>query len=238
MGAALGRLNLRRGAMSEWWSGLSGVNQAFYCGAAFFSVFFVWQIMAVLIGLGGGEGDFDGVGHDADVGIDDLDGDAAAGAAYDDMAGGAADSAATMVAFKLLSIRAIVTFCTLFSWGTALYLNNGEGVSKAMGISSVWGLAGMASVALVMYLLPKLAHTGTKSIQTCLGVHGTVYLDIAADGPGEVRVPVSGVISYVKARSADGKALKSGTPIVVKQVLDETTVEVAAVTAASKEGDE
>jgi hypothetical protein len=203
--------------MTEWWNTLTHLNQAFYCSATFFSVFFLWQMLAALLGLAGDETDVD-VDSDMDVdaqdGMDDFEADAAD------------DSTATLVAFKLLSIRAIITFCTLFSWGCALYLSRGDSVGRAMGVSTVWGLAGMASVALLLSWLPKLAHTGTRNINTALGTQGTVYLDIPADGAGEVRISVSNVISYTKARSATGKPLKTGTPIVVTRVIDQTSVEV------------
>ena len=39
--------------MGDWWQGLSGLNQAFYAAAAFFSAFFVWQFIAALMGMGG-----------------------------------------------------------------------------------------------------------------------------------------------------------------------------------------
>ena len=31
--------------MSAWWEGLTKLNQGFYCVAAFFSVFLVWQLI-------------------------------------------------------------------------------------------------------------------------------------------------------------------------------------------------
>jgi hypothetical protein len=105
-----------------------------------------------------------------------------------------------------------------------------------MGVSTLWGLAGMFSVALLLYLLPKLAHTGTKRIGSSLGAHGTVYLDIPEGGQGEVRVAVSDVISFVKARGRDGAAIKSGTPIVVTRILGQATVEVDTADQTDKGG--
>jgi hypothetical protein len=199
--------------MSEWWDSLSGINRAFYCGAVFFSVFFLWQLIAALLGLGDHDTDMDGAGQDAATQAD-----------ADHPADG--DASATVAAFKLLSIRSLITFCTLFFWGAALYLNRGEPIGRAMGISTLWGLAGMASVALLLWMLPRLAHTGTRDMRTCIGARGVVYLDLPANGAGEVRVAVSDVVSYVRARHAAGKALKAGTPVVVKRMLDDTCVEV------------
>jgi hypothetical protein len=208
--------------MGNWWSALDPINKAFFSAAAFCSVFFIWQMLAALIGLGSDHDMDDASGGDMDSDVDVNDHSFAEGADH--------DSSATVVAFKLLSIRAIITFCTLFTWGSALYLNQGESLTKSMGISAIWGLAGMASIALLLSLLPKLAHTGTKRLATALGNKGTVYLDIPENGQGEVRVAVSGVVSFVKARSCDGSAIKTGTPVEVIQVLDESTVEVKIVT--------
>jgi hypothetical protein len=205
--------------MMEWWESLTGINRAFFSAAAFFSVFFLWQLLAALLGLGDEDG---GGAHDgADGMASDVDGH---GDAFED--GAHVDSSETVMAFKLLSIRAIITFCTMFTWGTALYLYRGDSVARAMGVASIWGILGMVCVALVLSLLPKLAQTGTARIASALGAHGSVYLDIPADGVGEVRVSVSDVISFVKARSFEGKALKAGTAVVVTRVLDATTVEV------------
>ena len=212
--------------MGSWWHSLTPINRAFFSAAAFFSVFFIWQMLAALIGLGSDDG-MDDVSDGGDI---DTDMDVHDGHVDHFEAGAETDSTATVVAFKLVSIRAIITFCTLFTWGCALYLNRGESLTKAMGISAIWGLAGMVCIALLLSLLPKLAHTGTKRIATALGNKGTVYLDIPAGGQGEVRVAVSGVVSFVKARSSDSSAIKAGTPVVVKQIIDESTVEVETVT--------
>ena len=204
--------------MMEWWDSLTGVNRAFFSAAAFFSIFFIWQLLSALLGLGDEDG---GVDDGAD-GVDgDVDGH---GDSFEH--GAESDSTATVVAFKLLSIRAIITFCTLFTWGCALYLNRGDSVARAMGVSTLWGLVGMASVGGLLYLLPKLAHTGNSRIASAVGAKGSVYLDIPAGGAGEVRVSVSDVVSFVKARSRGGKAIKAGTVVVVTRVLDVTTVEV------------
>ena len=160
--------------MNEWWNSLDGLNQFFFGMAAFFSVFFIWQVIAAFMGLTGDDMD---VGGDADVG--DLE-------APDEVSH--SDVIESAQAFKILSIRSLVTFFTLFSWGSALYLSTGMEPAKALGISSVWGLVGMFSVALVFYGMAKLAEVGTKDVKSCKGQLGTVYLDIPEGGYGEIRV--------------------------------------------------
>jgi hypothetical protein len=178
--------------MQEWWAGLAGMTQVFYGMAAFFSVFFLWQIIGAFMGLDG-DGDVDGVG---DV---DLDVDAPDDIDYDDVI-------ESSQAFKILSLRSIITFFTLFSWGSALYTTDGVPVAKAMGVSSIWGLAGMLAIAGIFYAMGKLSETGTKDIAASKGHVGTVYLDIPADGFGEIKTIVNGVPEHVKAKSMDGEA--------------------------------
>jgi hypothetical protein len=218
--------------MAEWWGNLTVLNQTFYGIAAFFSVFFIWQLLAALVGLGGGEGEAEFEGAEDAGDIDDIDTDAT----YEDFEQGAeADAVETIAAFKILSLRSIVAFFTLFSWGMALYLNNELTVVRALSYSIIWGFAGMFCVALVFYLFRKMTASGTMSLNTAIGRPGTVYLDIAEDGTGEVRITVSDRISYVKARGMGGTALKAGTPIRVVRRVDQTTVEVKPIDEKKEE---
>jgi hypothetical protein len=216
--------------MMDWWSGLTALNKAFYGVAAFFSVIFVWQFISALIGLAGGDMDADADVHaDVDAGGADLHTDA-------DMDGGldahgleahsAHDAGESLSAFRVLSVRAILAFCTLFSWATALYLNQHETVTVALLYATGWGLAGGVVVTFLVRWLRGLAETGTPRLSTCVGARGTVYMDIPAGGRGEVRVPVGGVLTMVKARAAGGEAIKAGIGVYVLGILDEMTVEV------------
>lgn len=198
--------------MMEWWNNLSPLTQGFYCAATFFGVLFLWQLISVFIGLGGE--------HEAH-------GDAAHGGTYEHFEHGAeTDAAETTEAFRLLSIRSIVTFFTLFTWAGALYLDRDAPIATAMLYAIGWGLAGMILIALVFHWMRKLTETGNLDLNTCVGRQGTVYLDIQEGMLGEVRVNVSGVATHVKARTADSKELKSGVPVTVTRVLDQSTVEV------------
>jgi len=213
--------------MGEWWQGLSGLNQAFYAAAAFFSAFFVWQFIAALMGLGG-EGDVD-VDVDADI---DADVDAAGDATYDGFEDGAVvDASETIAAFKLVSMRSIIAFFTLFSWAGALYLDRDFGLARSLLYALLWGGVAMVVVAFIFHMMRKLTESGTPRLATCVGESGTVYLDIPDGGRGEIRIPVNGVMAHVKARTADGKALKMGTAVRARRVLDAATVEVESISS-------
>jgi hypothetical protein len=202
--------------MMTWWQSLSGLTQAMYGAALVVSAPFLWQLVAAFMGLGHDGADDLGA-HD--VGAADAD-------AHDLPAEGVADSIATVLAFKMLSVRALLTFFMLFFWGAALYLDRGVGLSRAFGLAVIWGVAGMASVGMLLHFLPRLAQTGTRDLAACVGSEGVVYLDIPAQGTGEVRVSVSGVVCYIKARGAAGAALKAGTPVTIRRRLGQTLLEV------------
>jgi len=210
------------------------MTQVFYSCAAFFSVIFLWQFIASLIGLSGGEADVDGA-VDADFDIDVA--DAADGLDAADAADGleAADAVDSIEAFRLFSIRAILAFCVLFFWAGAMYLDQGVYKPVALAYSFGWGLAGWFLVTLLINWMRKLAETGTPRIASCVGTRGSVYMNIPANGTGKVRVMVTGAITMVAARNAENEAMPAGTPIQVTRKLDDSTVEVKAVDSPSSE---
>ncbi len=203
--------------MMEWWGGLTGVNQAFFFAATFFSLIFVWQFLSVLLGLSGDGVD---VEVDADIDVDaEMDFDAIEAHSLE-------EAGESIAAFKFLSIRAILAFCTLFSWAGGLYLNIGKSMSRSLLYASGWGLVGWLAISVLVNWIRGLAETGTARVSSCVNTAGTVYLDIPSAGTGEVRVIVGGAVSMIKARSVGGEPLGSGTPIRVLRMLDATTVEV------------
>ena len=215
--------------MIDWWNGLSTLNQGFYAAAGFFSLLFLWQFIASMIGLAGGDVDIEtGAEADVDVDIDVGDG----GLDLDDIeAHSIEDAAESTMAFRILSVRAILAFLTLFSWAGAMYLDGGKSTGEALVLAVAWGIGAWVFVAVLIHWMKRLAETGTQRISTCVGKRGSVYLDIPSDGQGEVRVNVSGVISLVKARASGGDALKAGTPVHVVRALEGNSVEVRPVSS-------
>ncbi len=199
--------------MHEWWANLSGVNQVFYLVAAFFSVIFLWQFIASLIGLAGDGGEADAI-FDAETAPEGIE------------AHSFEDAADTSAAFRLVSLRAILAFCTLFSWAMALYLDLETPLGTSLIYAFLWGAAGWVLVAVMIHMLLQLAETGTRKLSSCVGKLGTVYMDIPARGKGRIRVMVSGAMSTVPARSDTDEPLQAGTDVRVLRVLDNLTVEV------------
>ena len=197
--------------MDAWWTDLTTLNQILYIVAMFFSAFFVWQLLAVLFGLGSAFG----ASISGDTGIGD------AGPEFND---GLADG--TVASFKLLSIRSLIAFGMLFGWAGALYLQRGLDTQTALLYALVWGGAAMAVVAYFFRGIQQLTETGNASLDTCVGTSGEVYLDIPDGGAGQVRVTESGAVAYVSARGKNGMPISTRTPVRILRVVDPTTLEV------------
>jgi membrane protein implicated in regulation of membrane protease activity len=210
--------------LSTWWSALKPLTQWFYAGSVFFSVLFLWQLIATFIGLAGD--------HDVDVHSDvahDLSADAAHGAAHTD--GHDGDHHATVSVFKLLSLRSVLAFATLFSWAGALYLDTNVEPGWAVFYASLWGLLALVLVAVMLNVLPRMSDTGNISMATAIDAIGTVHLDIPKKGEGEIRVLVSGVQTHVRAHTKDGEPIKAGASVRVVRLTSPNTVEVEPVPA-------
>ena len=197
--------------LTIWWGALQPLNRWFYVAAAVCSVFFLWQLVSAIVGLGG---------HEAGL-------DSSAEPNWEHQTpNDAVDSVST---FKLLSVRSIIAFFTLFSWGGALYLNQQVPTGRAVIYALVWGVAAMGLVSLAFHLLRRMASTGDMQISTCVGKTGTVYLDIPANGDGEVRLLCSGIMTHFKARLTNGAVAKAGKTVRIVRVTGANSLEVELV---------
>jgi membrane protein implicated in regulation of membrane protease activity len=120
----------------------------------------------------------------------------------------------------------VTAFGLLFGWAGVLYLRSGTGQNPALLYSVLWGVVGMLIVSAIFYFLMRMTETGTRRLSTALGQPATVYMDIPAGGAGQVRVMISGAVSFISARAAGGEALKAGTPVIVKRIIGPNMVEV------------
>ncbi len=202
-------------SLTAWWMALQPMNQWFFVAAAFFTVFFLAQMFMAVAGLGGGDADVD-----THVG----------GSLEHDTPQDAHDS---LAAFKLLSVRSVLAFFTLFTWAGGLYMSRAVPPSRALTYALVWGLVAMVLVSLLLHLIRRMSETGNMRLASCEGRPGTVYLNIPAGGTGEIRVVCDGVVTMMKARAKGGVAVPAGTPIRVLSVLGDNTFEVETEQASS-----
>jgi hypothetical protein len=196
--------------MESWWQGLTSLNQAFVVSAFFFSILFLFQLACAVLGMDGdSHGDASHPQWDHSGDSTDTHGD-------------------SNVVFTFLSIRSLIAFGTLFSWAGALYLREGTPLLETLACSLGWGVAAMFLVSFLLHKLMRLQERGNMTLWGALGEEGSVYINIPADGAGQVRIRVRGIVSHVKARSHGGEPLEAGVPVRVVAVIGANEVEVEA----------
>jgi hypothetical protein len=202
--------------MEAWWQSLTMLNKAFAIASLVFSVLFLWQAIAAILGFDtDSHADF---GH-ADVGHPDM-----SGAEHD--VHQSDHHAVSGAAFSLVSLRSVIAFCTLFSWAGNLYLATGTSIPLALLFSFLWGMAAMVSVSYLLHWLLRMQEIGDSSVASALGEEGTVYIAIPSGGTGKIRVLVRGIVSFVHAQGREGGAIPVGAKVRVVSMVNPNTVEV------------
>ena len=192
--------------IAMWWAGL-GLGMKILWGMTLTaSLIFLIQTVATFIGAESGDidSDIDFGGADADV-PDAIDG------------GGG---------MNLYTFRNLVNFCLGFGW-TAILLQDSVRSAGLRLFLAV--LVGVGLVAAVMYLfkwLSGMQQSGTIHVRkSAVGCQGKVYLTIpgARTGEGKVQITISGAVREYAAIT-DSETLRTGTPIRVIEVINDSTL--------------
>ena len=156
------------------------------------SVIFVFQLVLILIGIGGD--DFDVV---SDADSSDL-----------DLSGG---GDLTLVSF--FSIRSLIAFVTFFGWAGFFW---GHTIAGFL-ISIFCGLVMMVLTTLTVWLFIRMQKSGNVNNEDFLGQVGSVYLTIKADETGLVTVRLPDCTRQIRALADE--ELKAGTTVKVVDIL-------------------
>ena len=191
--------------MFDWWSTLGRALQIFYGIAIATSALMLFQMVLMLFGMDG-DGDFD---------VDDI----------DDHGGGG-----------ILSVRTITAFFVGFGWTGVTLLESGWTLVPTIVVSTLVGGAFMGGVFAVMRTLYGMRYTGTLDYRNAVGNVGNVYLPIPAamGGPGQIEVLVQGRLRVVQAFTRAGRKLGNNERVRVTDLMDDTTLLVEPLDAASR----
>ena len=191
--------------IAEWWTSLSPAMKVLWGVTLTASLIFIIQSIMTFIGA------------DTDSSFDtDLD----AGAADDlsNIDGGS----------NLYTLRNFVNFFLGFGWSAILLQDKIKSTALLIVVSVAIGIA---LVTLVMWLfkwLNSMQQSGNINVRSsAVNCKGTVYLPIPAErsGEGKVQITISGAVREFNALT-EGEALKTGTPIKVTEVINESTLVV------------
>lgn len=197
----------------------------------------ILQTLLLLFGLhqdggdadGDGDGDLDG-GWEADLDGDglpdapDLDGDGLPDAPDWEDGGdipddGDADggSPGLFEGLKLFTLRGVVAFLAIFSWGSLWLLRAGMHPVLALFLGVAMGVWAMVLVALLLRVALRLQDDGTIQSKNALGLSGTVYLTVPPlrQGAGKLHVLVQDQLTEFSAVTDDPTPLSTGEEAVV-----------------------
>ena len=197
--------------IAEWWAGLSLIMKVLWGVTITASLIFVIQTIATFLGADAG-GDFD-VDGGPDGGLD--------GTALD-----GADTDFGHSGMNLYTFRNLVNFVLGFGW-TAILL--GDQIKSTFWLIVISILVGVALVVMVMLLfkwLSSMQQSGNIDIyKSAVGCQGKVYLTIPGEraGEGKVQITIEGAVREYTALTDSG-TLKTGTPIKVLEVINDSTV--------------
>lgn len=215
--------------MTEWWEALSSLGKVFACIAIPATVVLLIQTILSIIGLGSSDGDADvpdgGIDVDGD-GVPDVFPDATPDGIFgsdipDD--GDVPDSG-----FRLLSLRTIIAFLTIFGWVGLITLKQGLPTVWSLVISFASGFAAMFLVALAVAWMMRFQTDGTRDIRNALGKSGTVYLRVPAnrEGNGKVNLMLQDAFVELDAVTDEENAIPSGREVVVIGLSGQSTLVV------------
>lgn len=188
----------------QWWSGIGDFEKIFWVFAFPSTAIFILQIIMTFIGIGD-EDDIPGAMEEVPQGLIDLE--------INDSAGEFLDF---KYKYKLVTIRSVVAFFTIFSWSGIVATTSGIGDVVTVIIAIISGFVMMFIVSYIYYFLTKFVQDGTMNIMNAINEEGLVYLTIPRrrDGIGKVEVVVQGALRLLDAVT-DGEAIPTGSKVVV-----------------------
>ena len=196
--------------IATWWAALSPAMKILWAVTLSASLIFIIQTVMTFLGADSG-GDFD-TDFDTSVDMDPT-------------------LSNIEVGSNFYTFRNFVNFCLGFGW-SAILLRNSISSTAVLIIVSV--LVGAGLVTLVMYMfkwLSSMQQTGNINVfKSAVGSQGKVYLTIpeARTGEGKVQISIQGAVREYNAQT-DGDAIKTGTPIKVTEVINESTLLVEEI---------
>lgn len=192
--------------MTAWWESLDLLERVLACIAVPATLLLVLQLALSLLGLGGHEGDLEAeAGGDLDAEDFDADDPGAGIAGHDGFA------------LRMLSLRGILAFLSVYGWAALAVSRAGHPWLAAILVGLILGAAAMVLVAAAMGLILALQTDGTVDRRNAVGLSGTVYLTVPAQrqGSGKVNVVIQEKLTECDAVTDEMQPLPTGTPVTV-----------------------
>ena len=187
--------------MAIWWSSLSVLSKILWGVTLTATLVFIIQSILTFVGA-----DVDGA-TDFDVDPSDFGGDLDGG-------------------INLYTFRNFINFILGFGWTAILLKDSVKSKALLIIISALVGIALVAVVMMLFRALAKMQQSGNIDVNKCaVGCTGKVYLTIPGErsGEGKVQITISNAVREYIALT-DGDTIKTGTPIKVVEVINDSTL--------------
>jgi hypothetical protein len=190
---------------SVWWDTLLIIQKIYWMIAIPFTLIFVLQLIFSFIA---GDTGHDVSGH-ADSAVDGDHG----------------------MPFQFFTLKNMTGFFTIFGWIGISCMSAGMGNGITIMISLISGLIMMVIMASIFYFMSKLVESGNLDIKNAINKTGTVYIPIPASriGQGKIQIKVQSALRELDAVSDDAENIKTGTLVIVTEVLNNNVLVVKRV---------
>lgn len=182
--------------MSNWYLELTTLEKIYWITAIIGSVFFVIQMITAFV-------------------IGDMDADVAGDADFD-------IETDTGIPFQFFTLRNMVAFFTVFGWSGLGCIAAEYTVMSTILTSTLSGFIMMLIMSGLFYLVSRMTDSGTMNINNAKGKTATIYIPVKAKrgNMGKVQVKVQNSLRELDAITDEEEDLKTGSVVLVKDVLD------------------
>lgn len=177
--------------MIQWWNNLEVIQQVFALIAIPSTLVMIVQTVMLLIGMG----------HDADLDMDDV----------PDMP----DDGLT-----LFSVRSIITMLSVTGWSAVAFLDSGMNQVLSIVLAVLLGFLALTGMAYLMRAVYRLQSSGNLDVGNAVGKVAQVYIPIAADAEKKGKVTMTLQEKYCEfdAITTAKQTLKTGSYVRVVSV--------------------
>jgi hypothetical protein len=199
--------------MSQWWSSIGNFEKIFWVIAFPSTAVFILQTIMTLIGLG----DHGDMTYDIQDSMDEVPGDSL----NLDIDDGSGEFLDFKYKFKLVTIRSIVVFFTIFAWSGIVATTSGVSKVFTIIVALISGYVMMFIISYIFYFLTKFVENGTMNTKNAINKEALVYLTIPGrrEGDGKVEVVVQGALRLLNAVT-EGDAIPTGSKVVVINIVE------------------
>ncbi|MCL2013355.1 MAG: hypothetical protein FWG69_00025 [Oscillospiraceae bacterium] len=232
--------------ISEWWEGLSAIQQIFAGLAIPSTVILLVQTIMMLFGLGfGQEADITDTSAFSDGDFEPATG---AGIEFDGETAdfGAAETAQPhpdsyyddgVTGMRLFTVRGIVAFLSVGGWIGIALIDLGMSPVPAGVLAFAAGVLSLLFVAAIFKWSSKLQESGNMNINRAVGHTAQVYITIPPEmqGRGKVMVKFDGRLTELDAVTTENRSFKPQQTVKIAEVLSEGLIRIEAVSINSKD---